>query len=103
MPPHDFSTIAPRSKTGHRTRTTQCLGALGPINPYLGAAPGVRVRFLEIDKGWGCYVLPSQSMPQAGRTAGEAPDPEPKLADNVALNRRPSMDERTARLEPNAA
>ena len=39
----------------------------------------------------------------ARRTAGEAPAPKPKPADNVVLKQRPFMAARPARREPNAA
>ena len=39
----------------------------------------------------------------ANGMAGEAPALKLKLADNVALNQRPSMDARPARRDPNAA
>ena len=47
--------------------------------------------------------LPSKASVYARRTAGEAPAREPKLADNVALKLKPSMDVRPARRDPNAA
>ena len=45
----------------------------------------------------------SKASGYARLTAGEAPALKRKLADNVALNRRPSMAVRPVRLEPNAA
>lgn len=51
------------------------------------------------------WTAPSEvfELAYAKRTAGEAQDPAPKLADNVALNQRPSMDAKPARRELNAA